>query len=500
MSLLQMSFSGAILILAITVIRAAAINKLPKKTFLLLWGLALIRLLIPFSIPSAVSVYSLVDQNTYADTFEGTPIEDMLPIVPETQMGPTEEMQQTHLLQPSAKSVPPVSAWFVIWCVGMTLCAVFFMTIYLRLLSKFQTSIPVDNSYITQWLKEHKLRRPISIKQADGIDTPLTYGLFRPVILMPQGTDWGDTKKLQYILLHEYVHICRCDTLIKLIAIAALCIHWFNPLVWVMYLLLNRDLELSCDENVVRRFGIESKSTYACILVSMEAQKSGLMPLYNSFSKNAIEERITSIMKIKKVSLSAVFAAIIIVVGISSVFITSAAGRYEPPQTGTDSDELKVNTQLIDLLNISYAQFREQVGTEAEFYHGIFFQAPVPEKNANVVFQGNYDDEIAGAVLSDEDKAFRVESRLDHIISGISTEMTVAEFKETLDLYAGFAHEVYPDVQEGLTAYYVAYHYVDMRIDSSGDGSLDIQLSIALDESDHITPDAPAWISEFSQN
>ena len=499
MSLLQMSFSGAVLILAITVVRAAAINKLSKKTFLFLWGIVLVRLLIPFSIPSTVSVYSLVDQNTYADTFEGTPMGNMIPIMPETQMEPMQpigDVQQAQLQTQPAERETGASVWFIIWCMGMILSMVFFAIIYLSWLAKFQASRIVHNSYVEQWLKAHRLRRPISIRQSGKIDAPLTYGIFQPVILMPEGTDWEDTKKLQYILLHEYVHICRYDAVIKLIATLTLCIHWFNPFVWVMYLLLNRDLELSCDESVVRRFGVASRSTYAHVLISMEAEKSGLTPFYNSFSKNAIEERITSIMKIKKASLFAIFTAVVLIISFSAVFVTSAAKQSESHQADVGSDELTVNTQLLQYLNMTYAQFKEQVGTEAEFYHGLYFQAPIAGNDANVVFQGTYDEEVAGTVISDNDKSFRVESRLNDIISGISKEMTVTEFMEILDLHAGFTHVMYPDIQEGLTAYYVAFHYVEMNIDSDGDGVLDIQLNIALDESDHITPDAPTWIYE----
>ena len=193
-------------------------------------------------------------------------------------------------------------------------------------------------------------------------------------------------------------------------------------------------------------------------------------------------------MKIKKISLLAVFFAVLLVVGISSVFITSAEGP----------DGLRVNTRLVKYLGMPYAGFQERVGTEAEFYHGLYFQAPVPGEDADVVFRGKYDEEIAGTVLSDEDKAFRVESSLENIISGIGAEMTSEEFKEALDLYAGFAHEVDPDIQEGLTAYYVAYHYIETWIDSNRDGALDMQLNIALDEADRITPDAPVWIMEAS--
>lgn len=87
------------------------------------------------------------------------------------------------------------------------------------------------------------------LRQSDQISTPLTYGVLRPVILMPKNTDWDITLHIQYILSHEHVHICRFDALMKLVAALVLCIHWFNPFVWVLYFLYNRDLELTCDES-----------------------------------------------------------------------------------------------------------------------------------------------------------------------------------------------------------------------------------------------------------
>ena len=142
------------------------------------------------------------------------------------------------------------------------------------------------------------MKRPILVRQSDRISAPLTYGIFRPVILMPKKMDWKNEKQLQYVLSHEYVHIYRYDTVTKLIVTLALCIHWFNHFVWVMYILFNRDIELACDESVIRQFGEKSKSAYSLMLINMEATKSGLLPFCNNFSKNAIEERITAVMKI----------------------------------------------------------------------------------------------------------------------------------------------------------------------------------------------------------
>lgn len=130
--------------------------------------------------------------------------------------------------------------------------------------------------------------------------------------------------KCQYVLAHELVHIKRFDIITKVVLAVALCIHWFNPLVWVMYVLANRDIELSCDETVIRQFGENTRAVYAKVLISMEETRSGFTPLCNNFSRNAIEERITAIMKTRKTTVVSLVLAALIVAGTTAVFATSA--------------------------------------------------------------------------------------------------------------------------------------------------------------------------------
>lgn len=349
MNLLQMSFSGAILTVAIIAVRAVFIHKLPKRTFLALWGIVLLRLLIPFSIPSVWSAYSLINcAEPVMETISDMPISDLIPTAPARQIPsdgntvqtlPEDNGVQTQILQGGMQ----VSVWTVIWCVGTMLCIAFFIISYLHWRFKFKTSLPVSDPFITQWLREHRLKRPISVRQSGSTTTPLTYGVFRPVILMPQKTDWGNKQQLQYILLHEYVHICRYDIVTKWICAIALCIHWFNPMVWVMYILFNRDLELACDECVIQKSGENVKSAYARTLISMEEKKGGLMPIGNNFSKNAIEERIIAIMRIKKTSFAAIIIATALVASVTTAFATSATAdnkqNTEVPVTDFSEEE-----------------------------------------------------------------------------------------------------------------------------------------------------------------
>ena len=344
MSLLQMSFLGTVIILLIVVLRAVLINRLPKKTFLILWWIALIRLLVPFSIKSVTSIYSLL-QSIYSDinpvrTAQTT---TFLPIhgnMPEIANGLSEAMVQR---------TESISILSVIWLAGLLLCFGFFAVSYIKCYREFRFSLPVENDILEAWKEKHPLKRSLSIRQTETIAAPLSYGVIRPVILMPKNTEWKNIYQLRYVLEHEYVHIRRLDMLTKLIMIAAVCIHWFNPLVWVMYILFNRDLELSCDETVVRIFGMDIKSVYATALISMEEKKSGLTPLCNSFSKNAIEERIRAIMKIKKTSKFAVIISAVLVICVTGGFATSASSLEKKTETAQENGETTVALNEVNI-------------------------------------------------------------------------------------------------------------------------------------------------------
>ena len=320
MSLLEMSLTGGIFILAVVVLRALALNRLPKGTFLALWAAAVARLLIPFDIPSPASVYTLAGELTPripADLPGGTvPVFSVVPDTPAAVY--------------AAPAVPTEAGmdfpvWTAVWLAGLALCAGAFALAYFRHLREFRASLPVEEESVRRWLAGHPLRRTLSVRQSDRIAGPLTYGIFRPVILLPHSTDWSEKNRLRWVLEHELVHIQRLDAAGKLVLAAAACVHWFNPLAWVMVVLANRDMELRCDELVVRRLGLDKKSAYARTLIDLEAERSGLDPFASAFSKNAIEERITAIMKLKKFSLAALLAAVLLVCGVTAACATSAA-------------------------------------------------------------------------------------------------------------------------------------------------------------------------------
>lgn len=422
MSLVQMSFSGAVMIIAILLVRMVAINKLPKIVFVVLWEIAFLRLLIPISIPSVFSAYSMIRENHITqEAFTEGSVSYLIPEAQEVQFAAPALIPETQEIQsaipaliPEAQevqSVVPAASiplWMILWIAGMIICALFFLITYLRCYREFRMSLPVSNAFTEKWLKEHQIKRDIKIRQSDRISSPLTYGIFRPVILMPKTTDWEDLQRLQYILQHEYVHIRRFDMIRKLVAALVLCIHWFNPAVWLMYLVYNRDIELSCDERVIREFGESSKPLYAKALIAMEEKRNSLQPLSNSFSKNAIEERIKAVMKTKKVTVWASIISIAVIVIIILVFATSAniAGRDEQVSANTTGEDTTLSSGSVNntINNYEGEWHRTDVGSyqSAEFIISDWKEGESFEVSGGANY-GYYGGPIEGTAIFIED-------------------------------------------------------------------------------------------------
>jgi beta-lactamase regulating signal transducer with metallopeptidase domain len=323
MDILEMSLWGGMIILIVVLIRALTLTRFPKNTFLALWGIALFRLFTPFTVESPASVQNLLP----LDNVNAGALPDAAATVQNAFHSPAVTPVAAHA---GAAALPPgdptpfsdISPLTVIWISGVIAFAITFIILYIRLRKMFACALPSQNSYIKCWLKENRLRRPVAVKISDRISAPLAYGLFHPVILLPKSIDWTDTTRLNYILAHEITHIKRLDSLWKILLAAVLCMHWFNPLVWLLYFLANRDLELACDEAVIKTVG--NPSSYALTLLSMEEKKSMPLALINGFSRYAIKERIESIMKYKKTSVMAVIAAVILVMGVTAALASCA--------------------------------------------------------------------------------------------------------------------------------------------------------------------------------
>lgn len=168
-------------------------------------------------------------------------------------------------------------------------------------------------------------------------------------------------------------------------------------------------------------------------------------------------------------------------------------GQLEAQAEKLAASVLEISPELLDYRNMTYGEFREKSGREAEFLHGTFYFALLEGQDVCVVFSGEYDEEEAGAVLTDESECIRLEGRLGELLSGFDSEMEEEAFTAGF-VPAGESVPAYHEEEGAGTAYYVADHYLVVEIDSDGDSENDVVLEISLDESDRISPDSYAWM------
>ena len=333
MTFLEMTLSGAIFILVIAAVRAMTFRRLPKGAFVALWWAAALRLLVPVALPSRLSVYTLLE------AVRPKAPEPAAPAVPVVLAAGN----PSHVLiipsQPSTAPQPePFPIWTALWFTGAALLAMWFLVRYVRWRRRFRESVPVDCPGLETCLPTW---RKVRLRVTDRIAAPLTYGLLRPVVLLPKTLDLRDEETVICVLAHELAHIRRLDSLFKLVLTAALCLHWFNPAAWLLYVLANRDMELRCDETAVLTLGEDSRARYALALIRMAELQNEYVPLCGFSHKSGMEERIRAIMSIKKKSLLACFAALALVLGITTAFATSAKpGGADPDGDPTDGEYL----------------------------------------------------------------------------------------------------------------------------------------------------------------
>lgn len=281
MIVLSIQLRAVVLILFVLLIRSLFLYKLPKKIFMGMWALVLIRLLVPYIGQVSLGMYLPNPENLLLHFFN-------------VLQSPVDPVQTGIVL--TTFTIP----WYV-WCVciaGSLLLAAYFLWGHIRWRRIYRFAYPVQSEAVSQWMRENKLRRKVRVLQSADVSSALTYGIFRPVILLPSSMDLENRERLPFLLSHELAHIKHFDILWKCASLLTVCLYWYNPVVWAMYILMNRDMELRCDECVLKQYGTskQTKSQYALTLLELAEEKRTGFSLANYFGKSATEERIVSIM------------------------------------------------------------------------------------------------------------------------------------------------------------------------------------------------------------
>lgn len=343
--LLNMSLTASMIILFVLLLRLLLKNA-PKVFSYALWSVVLFRLLCPVSIQSDLSLFALLDvpvssSSPITSKIEYIPaniVHSEFPSVTLPILGIDEKINDA-LPQGEEQLVAdpleaPIAIATYLWIAGVLAMSIYAVISYMRLHKKLVTASP--------------LRKNIYL--VDDISSPFVLGLFRPKIYLPSSLT---EQEHPYIIQHEQYHIRRLDHVAKALAFVALCIHWFNPLVWLAFLLASKDMEMSCDEAVIQKMGDSILADYATSLLHLATGKHNVIGMPLTFSKGDIKSRIRNLANWKKPK-RLIYAAAGLIVILS--ILTFLFNPSSVPLTKLDIAEANINTVLANLqfMTISY--------------------------------------------------------------------------------------------------------------------------------------------------
>ena len=305
LKIINMSISASWLILAVLILRLV-LKKAPKWVNVLLWGIVAVRLICPLSFESALSLIP---------SSETIPLDIEMAAKPTIDSGvPAINSVVNPVLSSFAPpqhvltSANPLQIWIpilnIIWLIGVGALLLYTAVSYWRLCRKVDTAV----------------RYKGNIFQSENVSSPFVLGIIKPRIYLPFNMNGQD---LEHVVAHEQAHIHRKDHWWKPLGFLLLTIHWFNPLMWLAYVLLCRDIELACDEKVIKELGNEQRADYMQALVACSVNRRMIAACPLAFGEVGVKERVKSVMNYKKPAFWVIIIAVIICVGVAVCFLTN---------------------------------------------------------------------------------------------------------------------------------------------------------------------------------
>ena len=312
LKLLNLSISASWLVLAVLVLRLVS-KRSPKWVNVLLWGIVALRLVLPFSIESALSLIPSAETvSPAAVQFDPAPTITSGVSVIDNAVNPS---LSEHFAAVPTASVNPLYVWTEIagwvWLIGLGAMLLYALVSYLRLRRRVSVSLPVqDHIYL-----------------CDAISSPFILGVVKPHIYLPSGLD---EVQRQNVLSHERAHLARRDHWWKPLGFALLAVYWFNPALWLAYTLLCRDIELACDERVIRTMDESAVKTYSTVLLACSMPRKAVITCPLAFGEVGVKERVRNALRYKKPAFWVVAASVAVCVVVAVCFLTN-------PPTDTDA-------------------------------------------------------------------------------------------------------------------------------------------------------------------
>ena len=312
LKLLNLSISASWLVLAVLVLRLVS-KRSPKWMNVLLWGIVALRLVLPFSIESALSLIPSAETvSPAAVQFDPAPTITSGVSVIDNAVNPS---LSEHFAAVPTASVNPLYVWAYlagwVWLIGLGAMLLYALVSYLRLRRRVSVSLPIrDRIYL-----------------CDAISSPFILGVVKPHIYLPSGLD---EVQRQNVLAHEQAHLARRDHWWKPLGFALLAVYWFNPVLWLAYTLLCRDIELACDERVIRTMDESAVKTYSTVLLACSMPRKAAITCPLAFGEVGVKERVRNALHYKKPAFWVVAASVAVCVVVAVCFLTD-------PPTDTDT-------------------------------------------------------------------------------------------------------------------------------------------------------------------
>lgn len=315
-TVLNMSLTASYVALAVMLVRLL-LGKSPRVFSYALWLVVFVRLVLPVSLESN---YSLVPRQTNAVRHEIIFVQSPDALADPVSVGGTVNGVEPAVTIPAGneggsagenRNMPAMVVWMgtIIWLAGIVLLMIFSIVSYVRFKGRLAFATLVQGN----------------VYESDRITGPFVLGFFRPRIYIPAGLGMDE---LDYVLRHEQTHIRRKDHLIKPLAYLAVILHWFNPLVWFSYSLMIKDMEMSCDESVIRQAGSDIRSSYSSSLLGFSMKQGGLLsPL--CFGESNITARIKNILAYRSPKTWIAAVSFAVVIAVTAGCLTNAGGGGE---------------------------------------------------------------------------------------------------------------------------------------------------------------------------
>ena len=326
LKIVNMSISASWLVLAVLVFRFV-FKKAPKWIHVLLWGIVAVRLLCPFSIESALSL--IPSAETISPEIMMSPEPTIHTGVPAINSVINPIITETFAPEPVA-SANPLQIWIpvlaMIWGIGVALLLAYTAISYWRLRRRVRMAVLLRDN----------------IFQSEAVSSPFVLGIIKPKIYLPFQIDG---QNLEHVVSHEQAHIRRRDHWWKPLGFLLLTIHWFNPLMWLTYVLLCRDIELACDEKVVKELGKDQRADYSQALLACSVSRRMIAACPLAFGEVGVKERVKSVMNYKKPAFWVVVISVVVCMAVAVCFLTNPKERVQDlmkPGTAWISEEYQL--------------------------------------------------------------------------------------------------------------------------------------------------------------